>query len=177
MGSVYPGKGMEVILPVAELCPWADFVSVGGESATVTEMSHRSKHLTNITFLGRQNPQNAIREAAKFDIALVPNQIKTESCSGKDIGRWTSPLKVFEYMSLGKPILASRIEVLQEVLSDNVNCLLADPTDVSQWAANLQRLKDDKELRNRIGARALDEFNSRYTWDQRAAGILTNILK
>ena len=177
MGSLYPGKGIEVILPLAEKCAWAEFVIVGGEPNTVTELRHRSKHLTNITFLGRQNPQDAIREAAKFDVALVPNQVKTESCSGKDIGRWTSPLKVFEYMSLGKPILASRIEVLQEVLSDNVNCLLANPTDVGQWASNLRRLKDDKDLRNRIGSRALKEFNNRYTWDQRAAGILANVLK
>jgi glycosyltransferase involved in cell wall biosynthesis len=50
--------------------------------------------------------------------------------------------------------------------------LLCPPDSVPDWERALIRLRDDRRLRERLGATARDDFESRYTWRQRAAHIL-----
>src|SRR3712207_8244343 len=50
---------------------------------------------------------------SRFDLLLAPPAARVSSAAGREIGRWMSPLKVFEYMAAGKPILASDIPALR----------------------------------------------------------------
>jgi glycosyltransferase involved in cell wall biosynthesis len=81
-----------------------------------------------------------------------------------------SPLKLFEYMSAGKPIVASDLPVLREVL-DEANAVLVDPEDADAWARALESLRD-AGLRERLGVRARRDFLERHTWDIRARKVL-----
>ena len=58
-----------------------------------------------------------------------------------DISCFTSPLKLFEYMSHKKTIVASNIEVLKEVLNEQ-NSILVDPENINEWIKSLDKLKD-----------------------------------
>jgi glycosyltransferase involved in cell wall biosynthesis len=83
-----------------------------------------------------------------------------------------SPTKLFEYMGLAKPIVASALEQIGEVLEDGRTGLLCPPGDVDAASEAAVRLLDDEELRGRIGRAALEEASATYSWKMHARRIL-----
>ena len=81
--------------------------------------------------------------------------------------RYTSPLKLFEYLARGGAIIASDLPALGEVLTHNETALLVPSGDAAALAATLSALAADPARRRRLGeaARALSHD---YTWDRRA---------
>jgi glycosyltransferase involved in cell wall biosynthesis len=75
-----------------------------------------------------------------------------------------SPTKLFEYMAMGKGIVASDLEQVGEVLADGRTAWLVKPGDVDALAGGLKRLIDDRDLRDELGAAARHEVLARYTW-------------
>ena len=83
-----------------------------------------------------------------------------------------SPLKIFEYMAAGLPVVASRIGQIPEVIRDGVHGLLCAPGDAAAVAAALCRLKEDPDLGARLGRAARAHVVQHYTWNQVASRIL-----
>jgi glycosyltransferase involved in cell wall biosynthesis len=75
-----------------------------------------------------------------------------------------SPTKLFEYMAMGKGIVASDLGQIGEVLEHNRTGWLVKPGNVDELAAGLKRLIDDRSLREALGAEARREVIARYTW-------------
>ena len=179
VGHLYDGKGMEVISALPALCPWADFSIVGGMDADVQRWRQAVGQFPNIRFFGHRLHGETLAFLAAFDVVLLPNQrIVRAAQVGKqggqplDIGEWTSPLKMFEYMAAGKAIVASDLPVLREVLRDNDNALLCPPDRPDIWAEKLAALNQDVSLRKRLAASALSDFERSYSWDKRAGLLL-----
>ncbi|MDX6673908.1 MAG: hypothetical protein QOH11_1326, partial [Solirubrobacteraceae bacterium] len=80
--------------------------------------------------------------------------------------------KLFEYMGLGKAIVASDLEQIGQVIEDERTGLLSPPGDVDGAAAAILRLLDDPELRARLGDAALAEARERYSWKAHTQRIL-----
>ncbi len=83
-----------------------------------------------------------------------------------------SPLKMFEYMAAGKPILASDLPILREVLRHEHNCLLCDPSNIDTWVASLKRLLAEQALARTLAETARRDFLKNYTWSARAQTVL-----
>lgn len=81
--------------------------------------------------------------------------------------RYTSPLKLFEYLAAGRPIVASDLPSIREVVHDGVTALLVAPGDPEALAAAISRLLHDPELAGRL-AKAAVELAPEYSWDRRA---------
>jgi len=80
---------------------------------------------------------------------------------------YTSPLKLFEYMAAGRPIVASDLPSLREVLSHSHNAWLVPPDDPAALAGALCTVRDDPALGSRLAAQASADIAA-YTWDGRA---------
>jgi glycosyltransferase involved in cell wall biosynthesis len=171
-GSLYPGKGMEVIAQLPRVCPFADFHLVGGSDEDIQRWQRGLAGSPNVFFYGRQEPRAVAGYIAAADIALAPYQRKVEGHGGAEIGRWMSPMKIFEYMALAKPIVASDLRVLREILDDGVTAILVPPDDIDAWARVLQSLSEDPGSRRALGERAYAAFGSRFTWLGRGRSIL-----
>ena len=78
-----------------------------------------------------------------------------------------TPLSVMEYMGAGRPVVATRVGGLPEVVEDGRQGLLVPPRDPAALADALARLLDDRELRERLGEAAL--VRQRTTFDLDAA--------
>lgn len=172
VGHLYPGRGIDVILDLAGRLPDLDFHLVGGTTEDRSHWESRSRH-PNVYFHGHQPPGTLGSYYRSFEIVLAPYQTKV-ACAGGigDISRWTSPMKLFEYMSQGRAIIASDLPVLREVLTDRVNCLLCPPADLSAWAVAITELATDQELRRSLGTEAQRQLLTRYTWRQRVDRVL-----
>jgi glycosyltransferase involved in cell wall biosynthesis len=83
-----------------------------------------------------------------------------------------SPTKLFEYMGLGRAIVASDLDQIGEVLQDGRTALLTPPGDVPATARAVLRLLDDAALRERLGGAALEQAIERHSWDAHVARIL-----
>ena len=79
---------------------------------------------------------------------IAPFQKMITLAGGKiDIGRWTSLLKIFEYMAAREPIIASNIPTVAEVLTNNDNAILVPPNDLDLWQDSIRLLSINKRLR------------------------------
>ncbi|MBI1326499.1 MAG: glycosyltransferase [Alphaproteobacteria bacterium] len=157
-GSLHKGRGIEIIEALARLVPEHDFHIVGGTAET---------SLSNLFYHGYQPHAEMPRYLQKFDILLAPYQPRIEIGTGVDISRWISPMKLFEYMATGKPIICSDLPVLREVLEDGVNALLVSPNDAEAWRrAVLKILDKDVVLETR------KKFLQEYTWEKRSRSVL-----
>jgi glycosyltransferase involved in cell wall biosynthesis len=81
-----------------------------------------------------------------------------------------SPLKLFEYMAVGKPVVASRLGQIERVIRPGVTGLLARPGDARDWADKIERLRRDLALRKKLGLAATQEA-ARHTWEQNARRV------
>ena len=83
-----------------------------------------------------------------------------------------SPTKLFEYMAMGKGIVASRLGQIADVLADEETALLVEPGNVRALSEAIMRLSGSPELRMRLGAAARKEAVSRHTWGHNAERVL-----
>jgi len=175
IGQLYNGKGMEIISQLAPLCPWAQFHIIGGTEEDLKIWKEKTSELSNLIFCGFLPYSQTHKYRSSFDVLIAP-YLKKVGIAGHpegDVSKWMSPLKIFEYMSVGKPIVTSDLPVLREVLEDNKTALLCNPDDINDWAKALLRLRDDASLRNFLGFNARQEFLSKYTWKARANLVLS----
>jgi glycosyltransferase involved in cell wall biosynthesis len=84
-----------------------------------------------------------------------------------------SPLKVYEYMAAARPVVASAVGQLKQLIEHEVDGLLVPPGDGAALALALVRLREDGELRKRLGETAREKVLRDYTWD----GVAQKILK
>lgn len=172
-GHLYPGKGAELVVDLARVCPQFDFHLVGGTNNDLSDWRARDNLPDNLKLHGYQRHKDIPAYLIAFDAVLLPNQPVVRVGTGNsDIGRWTSPLKLFEYMGAGRAIVCSDVPVLQEVAEDGVNMLVCRHDDVSEWAAALQRLWADAGLRRSLGTTAREQLERLYTWDVRARFLI-----
>ena len=83
-----------------------------------------------------------------------------------------SPTKLFEYMGLAKPIVASALEQIGEVIEHERTGLLSPPGDAIAAAEQVHRLLGDPELRASLGRAALEEARETYSWAAHTRRIL-----
>lgn len=83
-----------------------------------------------------------------------------------------SPTKLFEYMAMGKGIVASRLGQIGEVLADEETALLVEPGNAPKLSEAILRLSRSRELRESLGAAARRAAVERHTWKHNAARVL-----
>jgi glycosyltransferase involved in cell wall biosynthesis len=86
-----------------------------------------------------------------------------------------SPTKLFEYMAAGRPIVASRIGQIADVLQDGESALLVQPDDPQALCEAILRLVDDAGLRRRLSEGARRAAVDRHTWRQNAERVLDTL--
>jgi glycosyltransferase involved in cell wall biosynthesis len=101
------------------------------------------------------------------DILVAPH---VPLADGSDF--FGSPTKIFEYMAMGKAIVASRLGQIGEVLSDQETALLVEAGNVGQLTAALVRVTEAPELRARLGANARETAVKNHTWGHNARSVL-----
>ncbi|MBI2587684.1 glycosyltransferase family 4 protein [Candidatus Azambacteria bacterium] len=145
-------------------------VFVGGSPSELNQFNEflRLRGITNVSALGWKPPKEIPKYLAAADVLVLPNSAK------EPIGaRYTSPLKLFEYMAAGRPIVASDVPAIREIL-DETTAYLVSPDDPAALAKGiLQALADP------AGAGKKAEVASRrvqqYSWTERSRRIVNRL--
>jgi len=167
VGHLYKGRGIETIIECAKKINDMTFHVVGGLQKDIVYWQSYVKELKlfNIYFYGFVAPKETLRYRNSFDIVLAPYAKKVTIEGIGDTSKFMSPIKIFEYMSHKKAIIASDLPVIREVLNEK-NSILVDYDDIKLWINSIKRLKHAK-IRECLAEQALIDFKN-YTWKNRA---------
>ncbi|PWD98994.1 glycosyltransferase [Marinilabilia rubra] len=168
-GSVFAGRGVDVIIEMAERMPETGFHIFGGEKNQVNHNGHIPQ---NLMFYGFVSPSEVHQFRNACDVLLAPYQpdVFVSAKQAFSTSSYMSPLKIFEYMSARKPIIVSDMPVLKEVLSEET-AMMVPSGDSSAWVRAVKDLKQDKDKRENMADKAYQEFINYYTWKKRASLI------
>lgn len=175
VGGFYPGRGIELIVKLANHLPNVDFIMIGAEKKNQDDSNLKSVN-NNLKVIVYQEHSKLNDYYKEFDIVLAPygRKISVHGNAG-DTSRWASPLKIFEYMAHKKCMLVSDIPVFREVLHDQINCLLCKADDFEDWVDKITLVQKDDILRLKLANKAHADFLDNYTWDKRAAKLINFI--
>ncbi len=130
----------------------------------------------NIYFNNFVNRKKIKKHLQKMDILILPYQGKiTVKGNVGDITKYTSPLKLFDYMAAGKLIIASEFNVLKEIVENKKSCVFVnDYKNVDEWLKIINYYKKNIKEKNIISKKAYS-LSKKYTYNNRAMLILNFI--
>jgi len=174
-GHLYAWKGVDVLLEAIARVPDVHGLIIGGHAAEpdlarLRALAERLGISGRVTFTGMVDPGKVPGLLRSATVLALPNPASAIST------RFTSPLKLFEYMAAGRAIVASDLPSIREILHDGIDALLVAPGEAAALADAIRRLLENPGLAAQL-ARAALEAAPGYSWDRRAERLSTLFLE
>jgi glycosyltransferase involved in cell wall biosynthesis len=165
-GRINERKGLDVVLEMAGLLPDIRFVLVGSEGQGHVEKA--AADMPNVQIIAWSSIPETLPYLYAADVLLIPPSLQPLTSAGNTV----LPIKTFQYLAAGRPILAGRTPDLTEILSDGINARLVPPDNAVQAAIALTNLFSDQSLQSALSGNALETVKN-LTWEKRARKILS----
>jgi glycosyltransferase involved in cell wall biosynthesis len=174
VGGMAPWHGVNFLVEAAQDIlveqPKARFLIVGGGANSVSEIQKIASAkgvFDRFIFTGWIKHEQVAAHLAVMDIVVAPYA----PMEGNSI--YFSPLKVFEYMAMGKPVVASGIDQLAEIFEDGKEIILIEPGNVKRLAGAILELASDPKHRYELGLNARKKVLETYTWENSIKKIIS----
>jgi glycosyltransferase involved in cell wall biosynthesis len=173
IGTFSPWHGVEVLaeaIPSAlDECQSLYFLLIGSGPLfdQVKSTVEKTADIKRVIFTGLIPQDEAPRYLMCSDFFLSPHVPNPDGTPF-----FGSPTKLFEYMALGKGIIASNLDQLGEVLEHHKTALLVKPGDAYALSSAIERMYKDRLFAQQLGDAARKEAISRHTWEAHAGKIL-----
>jgi len=169
IGSFMPGKGVGFIETIAQQAPQHSIV-LYGDPTRDPPTAARLAALPNVTLAGYVNPSDVGAALASFRIGLAPYERAGFGGDGSPFVRADdlSSLKIVEYLSARRVVLASRIPSVARMVEDRHSALLCDPDDPADWTRAIDVVLADPELGTRIADAGRALYEAQFSFDIRA---------
>ena len=172
-GNTYRGRGIEILVHGAMEIPEVEFLIVGGrerDNVLWREMARQSG-AGNFRMEGFVAQREVSSYLLASDVLVMPYSSGVTIRDGTEAGEFTSPLKLFEYMAAGKPIVATGVPSVLEILRPGENSIVTPPDDEEEFIRALGLVLADSELCARISEGARSDAAG-YTWERRVERII-----
>lgn len=172
-GNIYEGRGVEQLIECAEKFSDVIFLVVGGLDTDVKRLKilAQRKNAENVILTGFVEHALVPLYLASADALVMPYTEDVTIKGGTKAKDFTSPIKLFEYMASGKPIIASGIPSVKEVLEDGRNSVLTVPGDAESLSGGIRKVLEDGSFAQKIAEVALIDSQD-YSWEARAKKLL-----
>jgi len=167
-GHFYDWKGVATLLKAARCLPDILFLFVGGTKEGIADFRKESAGCANVVVAGHRPHLEIPFWLKAADVLVLPNSSKEEISQ-----YWTSPMKMFEYMASKRPIVASDLSSIREILNE-ANAVLVEPDNTEALASGIKDVLQNTELSDRISTRAFEDVKN-YTWRKRVQKICQKI--
>jgi len=173
VGHLYKWKGVYTLIDVAKIIdPNIDIVIVGGNKDDLVQFDKAcvERGVSNIILLGHKEKSEIPKYMMSADALLLPNIPVTEESE-----MFTSPIKMFEYMASGVPIIASDMPSIREVLNDT-NSILVRAGDALEIVGAFKKIIGNFNEISNISNKAKEDAGN-YTWGKHAERLVNFIQK
>jgi glycosyltransferase involved in cell wall biosynthesis len=104
---------------------------------------------------------------AESDICIAPLGL-----NDRNVTQGACPIKVLEYMASSRPLIASNMPIIRELVREDVDALLFSPNDPEDLARQVLTLLNDFELSKRLSDSATERALSKFTWHESQKKLL-----
>tara|TARA_B100000795_G_C22770306_1_gene427560 strand:+ start:284 stop:1399 length:1116 start_codon:yes stop_codon:yes gene_type:complete len=170
-GTLYKSRGLDLVLKLSKIDSLNDYYIFGGSQKDIDKIK-RKNNQKNL-YLSSYQPYNKISELLmKVDISILP-YVSNITVAGNvgDITKFTSPLKLFDYMACGKIILCSNYKVLREVLTNKNAIFIDNYRNPFSWKMAISKVKNSPKKNFIMGKNNYIEAD-KYNLKRRARNIL-----
>ena len=132
-GFINKSRGFDFICNLSKIDRTNEYYVIGG---TKNEINYFKKKLYRKNlFLKSYIPNKQINYyLKKMDLLILPYEKKVLVSGGVgEISKFTSPMKLFDYLASSKPIISSSLPVLKEIMIDKRNCIFVDGLNIFRW--------------------------------------------
>ena len=169
-GRIGPHKGTDILVRIAAHLPEVDFLIVGAEidspeHATLLHLMDQ-EGVRNLSVRGQVTPAEVPAFLFAADCLIMPPSSRPLEIHGRTV----LPIKTFNYLAAGRPIVAGDLPDVGEVLVDERNAVLTPPDRPRAAAKALRELLADRDRMARLSAASLEDVQS-YTWDARGRRV------
>jgi len=173
-GSLFSGKGLEIIVHLAKKFPTKKF-HIYGDISKIDQNKfdiNVIKKIRNLLFHGHLIYQKIpkILKSSKFLLMPYSKKVNVNS-NNLDVSKFMSPLKMFDYLSAGKIIIASDLEVYSHILKNNFNCILAKPNNFKDWENKINTVIRNEKKYQKLKRNSILTAK-RFTWTKRTTKII-----
>ena len=163
------GKGIDEVLETLKILENKDlfFVAVGGSDKHREEYKKLAQQLgveKQVLFLGRYEQKQLALFQRASEIFLMPFPDKAH------YRHHMTPLKMFEYLAGGRPIIASDLPSIREVLNEH-NSVFCEPGNIDDLSLVIKNVLENHKLADSISAQAVRDAQN-FSWDMRAKNII-----
>ncbi|MEK7614863.1 MAG: glycosyltransferase family 4 protein, partial [Patescibacteria group bacterium] len=153
VGRLSEEKGIETIIRMAKLLPDIVFKIVG-RGPQMDALHHLAHDASNVEFVGFRSGEE-LRELYRGACGvLLPSRVHE-----------VFPLVLLEALAAGKPVIASHVGGIPEIIDDRLTGFLVPPTDIHAWTEAVLRLFHDSDLQARMSREARNAVETRFRLD------------
>ncbi|MBP9855794.1 MAG: glycosyltransferase [Candidatus Pacebacteria bacterium] len=159
------GDILEALTQISD--PEITFVAVGGNETDLTYYRNLAMELNledKVILVEKQTQESLALWQQAASVLLMPFPRKAH------YEYFMTPLKMFEYMAARRPIIASNLPSIKEILTED-NAIFCEPGNTSDLAIKINLALNDRELSERVGNQAWADVQN-YTWTKRAEKII-----
>jgi len=165
VGSMYAYHGLSVLTRASSI------VSSKSSAIHFLIVGPLSNHLTRA--VATEGLTNLFTLTGVVPYARIPEHIMAmDICVIPDSNWYGSPIKLFEYGAMAKPVVAPHLGPIEDVVEDRQSALLFPPGDVDGLARSVLQLAVDEGLRRALGSNWMAEVRAKHTWARRAQQVL-----
>lgn len=175
-GNLYQGRGIELLIDVCQSFKDTLFLIVGGLEADNDSYKQvaDAKGIHNIVFKGFVAHSDVPLYLKASDVLVMPYTSKMTIKGGTRASNFTSPIKLFEYMAAAKPIVATSLPAIEEILKNRENSLLVSSDSVKSLSEGIDEVLTNTEFADKIAKQAEMDVQH-YTWEDRVRAILFDL--
>lgn len=174
VGSLYKEKGIEQIIKIKKILnddKSIIFYLIGGTNNQILEWQKYCREIDakNIFFLGFKSNTDLPKYYKASDILIMPYDTKI-NYGVMDINT-TSPLKLFEYLATKRPIVSTKIPIMEKIVVNNESAILVEPNIISDYAEAIKELINNSKLNIKISKKS-SSLAQKYSWENRCQKII-----
>ena len=149
------------------------FLIVGGLERDVVRCRKlaREKNVNNVKLRSYVPHHTMPIYLTASDLLIMPYTSRVTIGGGTTAQDFSPPIKLFEYMASSRPILATSLPSVSEILKDGVNTVLVEPDSAKAILDGIRKIREDQTLVRRISERAASDANG-YSLEERAKKLL-----
>lgn len=159
VGSLTSIRGIPEIVSAMAFCDSGAMLEIGGK---FDELGLKEKvaaspgweRVSELGYLGRGEVREMLGRCMAGLVVLRPTLAHLDSL----------PVKMFEYMAAGLPVIASHFPLWREIVEGNECGLCVDPDNPAEIAKAIDLLVTDPQLARRLGENGREAVNGRYNW-------------